>query len=586
MSTGTISHLPGELRVRYGQGSNPGTKLRNDDALGIKIPDGTDLITKGVTAVIADGVSTAEAGGEAAQLSVLGFLNDYYSTPETWTTKTAGGCVLTAINRWLYSEGRRLGNEDRGYLATFSALVLKSRTAHLFHVGDSRIYLLRNGALEQLTRDHASRVSGKASYLGNALGLDLNLRVDYQQLSIHPGDVFFLTTDGIHDALPHDALTRALRTREDNALDDSCAALIEDALARGSSDNLSSQIIVVDSLERESQVESYRELERLPFPPDLDPGVTFEGYRIDRLMHASSRSQLYLATDPDLGHQVVIKTPSVNYSDDPAYIDRFLMEEWIGRRLSNKHLIRMLRKKAAEPRFLYHVMEYVEGRSLKDWIRCNTRPSVKEVVEIVEGIITGLRAMHRRETLHGDLKPDNIMIDPEGVPRIIDFGSAYVAGIREVALPYQRGLALGTARYSAPEYRLGCRPTNRSDLFSLAMITYEMLTHGQRPFGERFENANAAGEFSRLDYLPAAKHNPLVTTWVDGALKRALSWNPTRRQDCLSEFLADLKNPNPDYILPSDAPLLAKNPVAFWKGLSVLLSILVLVLLFLLASQG
>jgi serine/threonine protein kinase len=98
---------------------------------------------------------------------------------------------------------------------------------------------------------------------------------------------------------------------------------------------------------------------------------------------------------------------------------------------------------------------------------------VNEVVELIEGIINGLRAMHRKETLHGDLKPDNIMIDPEGLPRIIDFGSAYIVGIREIDLPFERDFALGTERYSAPEYKLGRKLTLRADLFSLAMIAYE-----------------------------------------------------------------------------------------------------------------
>jgi serine/threonine protein kinase len=254
------------------------------------------------------------------------------------------------------------------------------------------------------------------------------------------------------------------------------------------------------------------------------------------------------------------------------------MEEWVGRRLSNRHLIKTLRK-PAEPRFLFHAMEYVEGRSLRDWIRCNAKPSVNEVVDIVEGIIAGLRAMHRKETLHGDLKPDNIMIGSDGIVRIIDFGSCHVAGVREIDLPFSRGLALGTERYSAPECHLGRPPSPRSDLFSLAMIAYEMLTHGQRPFGEKFERASSPRDFSALSYAPAARHNPLVTSWIDGALRRALSTDPDSRQPCLSEFLTDLKRPNPSYVSPADAPLLARNALAFWKGLCGFLALLVVVLL-------
>lgn len=580
MSSG--QHIDSELRVRYGQASDAGRKPSNDDALGIRIPEGPSLATKGITIVIADGVSAAEAGGEAAQICVLGFLNDYYSTPETWGVKTAGQRVLVATNRWLYGEGRRFGDEGKGYVAAMSAFVLKSHSAHIFHAGDTRIYRLRGEEFEQITRDHANRVSKTTSYLTRALGLNLNLSVDYHQVGARAGDVFFLSTDGVHDYVPDDVIATQLGAGLADP-DAACAGLLECARVSGSPDNLSCQIVVVEELGAEEGADVYRELNRLPFPPDLDPGIVFEGYRIEKLMHASSRSQLYLATEQAGGRRVVLKTPSINFVDDAAYIDRFVMEEWVGRRLSNRHLIKMLNK-VSEPRFLFHVMEYVGGRSLRDWIRCNAKPSVSEVVEIVEQIITGLRAMHRKETLHGDLKPDNIMIDADGSVRIIDFGSCHIAGVREIDLPFARGVALGTARYSAPEYRLGNRPSTRSDLFSLAMIAYEMLTHGQRPFGEKFEKAHSLRDFAALPYDPAARHNPLVTSWIDGALKRALSYEPAARQPSMSEFLGDLKQPNPSYISPADAPLLARNPVAFWKGLCGVLAGMVLLLLWLLLA--
>ncbi len=578
-----IEHIRGDLRVRYGQGSSAGLKTGNDDALGIRIPDGMELATKGVAVVIADGVSAAEAGGEAAQLGVLGFLNDYYSTPDTWGVKTAGHRVLVSINRWLYGEGRRFVNEDKGYIAAMSALVIKSQVAHIFHAGDTRIYRLSEGEFEQITTDHATRVSPETSYLNRALGLSLDLQIDYHSCDTKPGDVFFLSTDGIHDYLQREDIAKLLK----NGIEDPdaiCAKLMAAALEKGSRDNLSCQIVCIEELEAEDKADVYGELGELIFPPDLDKGMVFEGYRIERLMHASSRSQLYLARDIDTDELLVIKTPSVNYRDDAAYIDRFLMEEWVGRRLSSRHLIKMLRKKNPESGILYHVMEYVEGRSVRDWILCNTQPSVKEVVEILEGITEGLRVMHRKETLHGDLKPDNVMIAIDGTPRIIDFGSAYVVGMREITLPFDRGTALGTERYSAPEYKLGWKPGTRSDLFSLAMIAYEMLTHGQRPFGEKYKQAKTVRDFDALKYEPASLHNPLVPGWVDGALCRALSWDATARQSRLSEFLDDLKRPNPDCLLPSEASLWRKDASTFWKGLCGILALTIAVLVYILLN--
>ena len=138
------------------------------------------------------------------------------------------------------------------------------------------------------------------------------------------------------------------------------------------------------------------------------------------------------------------------------------------------------------------------------------------------------------------------------------FGIAFEghAGIRKVDLPFERGFALGTARCSVHEYRLGRRPTKRSGLFSLAIITYKMGTHGGRPFGEKFERANGMRDFAAVHYVPASRSKPHVTTWLDGVLKRAMSWDPAGRKECLSDFLTQLKRPNLVYILPADAPLL------------------------------
>ena len=383
-----MPHIQGRLQIRYGHGSIAGAKAQNDDALGIKVPEGVELGTKGITTVIADGVSAAEAGGEAAQVCVLGFINDYYSTPETWGVKTAGQRVLSSINRWLYSEGRKYHDEEKGYIAAMSAIVFKSRSAHIFHTGDTQVYRLREERLEQITNDHASHVSKKTSYLNRALGLNLSLRIDYHDTSVQEGDVFFLSTDGIHDYVSDSTIEEVLKTGISDP-DAAAKKLIELAQENDSPDNLSCQIITIEQLGKEDSGDVYRELNRLPFPPDLDPGMKFEGYKVKRLMHASSRSQLYLAEDPDSGEQVVIKTPSVNYEDDAAYIDRFVMEEWIGRRISNRHLIKMRQKNVLEPRFLYHVMEYVEGRSLRDWIASNPEPSVQEAISIVESISHG-----------------------------------------------------------------------------------------------------------------------------------------------------------------------------------------------------
>lgn len=163
-----------------GQYSCPGLKIDNEDAIGIRLPEGILLSTKGAAAVIADGVSAAEAGKEASETCVRSFLGDYFSTPDTWTVKKSTSQVLIAPNRWLYSRGREFHHGKKGYVSTLSCIIFKSHTAHIFHVGDSRIYRYRQGKLDQLTRDHRTDINDTDSYLVRAMGLDVSLDVDYR----------------------------------------------------------------------------------------------------------------------------------------------------------------------------------------------------------------------------------------------------------------------------------------------------------------------------------------------------------------------------------------------------------------------
>ena len=140
-----------QISITVGQYSEAGRKEINQDAFGVFSPSEPLLTTKGIVAVIADGVSSSEAGDQASKAAVENFLNDYFSTPESWTVKTAGQKILTAMNSWLYGQGYHIYGTNKGLITTLSALVIKSTKAYLFHIGDSRIYRLREGVLKCLT---------------------------------------------------------------------------------------------------------------------------------------------------------------------------------------------------------------------------------------------------------------------------------------------------------------------------------------------------------------------------------------------------------------------------------------------------
>ncbi|MFA7316913.1 MAG: bifunctional protein-serine/threonine kinase/phosphatase [Sulfuricella sp.] len=564
------------LTIRLGQHSIAGIKPQNEDFHGALVPTDATLDSKGICVAIADGVSASEGGKDASQIAVRQFLDDYYSTPDSWSTKHAATRVLGALNLWLYNQGQKLYGGNCGLATTFSAIVLKSRTAHLFHVGDSRIHLLRDGRLECLTRDHRVHFGDKSDYLARALVIDARLDIDYHTRALQAGDCFILTTDGVHDVLRAEGMEQILAACPGDP-QKQAEALVVQAFSQGSQDNITCQVLCIETLPQAGKDEFLEQLTRLPFPPDLKAGQVLDGYRILRELNATSRSQVYLAEDTldPQARKVVVKTPSQNYNDDPLYIEQFLHEEWVAKRLDSPHLIKVC-DRAARPRtFLYSVVEYIEGQTLRQWMRDNPDPGTGRVRATVDQIARGLRAMHRMEMIHQDLKPDNILIDRNNTLKIIDFGSTRIAGLAEIQSALEHNHIAGTASYSAPEYFRGEPGSDRSDIFSLGVIAYEMFT-GQLPYGEITPERAARKKFT---YTPARLHNPAIPDWVDAALEKATHPHPHRRYELESEFVADLTRPNQSLLNEGRSrPLLERNPLGFWKGLSLIQLVLIVVL--------
>ncbi|MEW5008984.1 MAG: bifunctional protein-serine/threonine kinase/phosphatase [Cycloclasticus sp.] len=548
--------------IDIGQSSDKGIKDENQDSYGVLSPESPALEQKGIAIVIADGVSGCDAGKLASESCVKSLLSDYYCTPDSWTVKTSVQKVLIATNQWMLGMAQQGGHNHKGLATTMSALIVKSSTVHQFHIGDTRIYRLRDSKLEQLTDDHRFWVSKEKNYLTRAMGIDLHLEIDYSNYLLEEGDIFLFTTDGVHEFITDDAMQAKIEQNPHN-LDRAARKITALAMKQGSDDNVTCQVVRFNQLPQINEQEVYRKLSELPFPPDLNAGMLLDGYRIERELHASARTQLYLATDQETGEQVVLKTPSVNYVDDPSYLDMFVHEEWIGRRLDNNHVLKIVEQTRSR-NFLYYVTEYIEGQTLRHWMSDNPQANIHDVRGIIRQIARGLRAFHNKEMIHQDLKPENIIIDTQGTVKIIDFGSTKVAGIEEIASPVHRLSILGTQHYTAPEYLLGQAASHHSDAFSLAVICYEMLT-GKLPYGEKYgEKA-----LSKLHYKSISEYNSDVPLWVDGALRKSLSKNSAHRYDDIAELIHDLAHPNKQFTNPQQKPLLERNPLIFWKTIAI-----------------
>ncbi len=562
------------LRISLGQHSDKGIKPLNQDFHGCYVPSDDLLSSKGITLAVADGISSSEVSHIASESAVSGFLADYYATTDAWSVKTAVERVLGATNAWLYAQTRqgRYDEQDQGYVCTLSALVLKGITAHIFHIGDSRVYRIGSSDIEQLTEDHRVRVSSSRSYLARALGISHRLDLDYVTVPLTTGDVYVLATDGVYEFVPMADFAERLRAPDADLPTVACD-MVSTALANGSDDNSTVQIVRIDALPALESSDILRQLDTLPCPPPLAPGMSIDGLRIINEIRISSRSHTFLTENMADGSRVVLKVPSTGMREDRAYLERFLAEDWVARRIDNPHVV----KHCVTPlprSAIYVATQYLEGQSLVQWMRNYPEPDLTMFRSIMKQIARGLQALHRQDMIHQDLKPDNILINDTGSVKIIDFGATRVAGLDETQLGLAQINLLGSAQYAAPEYFLGERGTQSSDQFSLGVIAYQMLT-GRFPYGDAVPRARTNKRMQSLRYLSATQFNPDVPIWMDKAIKRAVDTDPEKRYPHISEFIHDLSHSNPSYMNFKPVPLIQRNPLRFWQISTALLTLLV-----------
>lgn len=579
-SSDEVSLSESQLKLAAGGYSCAGHKSQNEDAIAWHLPKDAHLLTyKGGCFCLADGVSSAEAGQQASDYAVQHFASEYANTPDSWSVNHSASQLLASINTALYQQSHAYVSEEKGFLCTFSGLIIKSHTAYFFHIGDSRIYLWRKGVIAQLTQDHTTKLSENRQFLGRALGMDEQVQWQSGNVALEPGDRFLLCSDGLSDFISDNQLSELLNPEPLNPEQDAAAVqssqdlttlaeqLCQLALKNGSDDNISALIVEVQALCAQTLEDYNEKLTRLPFLPVLVPGMKVDGYQVEKEIFASSRSHLYLVRDLATDKLWVLKTPSVNFADDHSYIERFIREEWIGLRISHPNVVQVHRQQ--RPRtFLYYLLAYVEGESLEQWFAKVDKPlKPAKAIALVKQIAAGLQAFHKLGAVHQDLKPGNIMRRPDGTLVLVDFGSVYVAGLAEMFSPLEQDIALGTASYSDPHYLLGHNSGVQGDVYALATICYELFT-GQLPYGAKVEDCQTMRDYQKLRYQHSYQHNPIIPPWFDRALELGVSLDLSQRYSSVSLLMKDLQNPNPLFLQQQVVAKHKTNRLLFWQLMS------------------
>lgn len=360
---------------------------------------------------------------------------------------------------------------------------------------------------------------------------------------------------------------------------------------------------------------SLHDIHRYQLLTGLEVGAGIDGFIVKHIIARTARSEVYLVEDEN-HHPFVLKSPSLSAIADGHYLREFLKERKIGLSLS-KH------RRAGEPAYnqadpntlsidrnftditdisgikpyidassalsssgllryypipasstyLYHLTEYIEGGSLRDFMDRHAPCDVWQTYDLLTKIGMAVRVMHRNYLLHQDIKPENILLTPSGAVKLIDFGSASSSILKDSTRPPN-----GDLHYVAPEYYTDAPKGVHSDLFSIAVIGYELLT-GELPFSpqalmhshQENHTLTLPTELLRQHRVPAASQQ---------ALMRALHSNPHARYQAIGEFLQDFNpdNHNPNHISDPE-PLIIRSPLLVWHSICFIQFIIIFSLL-------
>ncbi len=556
------------LKITLGQASATGLRERNEDFFGATTPAGEQLATKGVLLAVADGVGGNAGGREAAEMTVRGVLSDYYATPETLGVATALDRVLTALNRWVISQASS-HHAMSGMATTLTLLVLRGRHYISAHVGDTRIYRLRNGEMKQLTTDHVWDRPDMRHVLKRAIGLDQQLLVDYAEGELQAGDVFALMSDGVWERLGQKGIHETIMLYQAPQL--AADNLVKRALAAGGQDNATALVVRIEQPGVENLADLLEEARRLGLPPRLKPGEQLDDFEVIELLYESRASLLYRVKNLLNGQACVLKTLQPLLANDIESYNGLLNEEWLGKRVVAHYFPQVLPVAAERRSCLYYVMSWHPGITLQQKLSSGQHFSAAEVAGIGLRLAKGLGALHRLDIVHHDIKPANLHQGDDGKLRILDLGIATSAlsGTQNSGNP-------GTPSFMAPELFSGETASTRSDLYAAGVTLYHLLTR-RYPHGE-------VEPFQRPrfgDPVPPTRYRPDIPQWLENIVLKAVAHDPALRFETAEEMLHELEVGEHRPILPRPpTPLLGHDHLLFWRWVAIVSILANLALLF------
>ena len=489
-----------------------GTQLKGDDFFEIKVMDNITV------AVVCDGVGSAMQGAEAAKRVSHFLVHSLKNRPKSWSMEKSIKHFIENINRVLFLESME-EYECEELVTTLALVVIEGDRLYGANVGDSRIYLSRNGQFAQLSSDHSVDAVGMEGVLESAMGLEENVEPYYFENNLQAKDHILLCSDGLYTELSENELADGLhmgasflvkeasKKHEDKLPDDTTAVVLEikelDPRLKFKQSNLVIQ-------------EKYK------------VGEVIDGYKLVKPLIQNNRTWLCI----NKGVQYVIKFAPIEAGEDETILDFFVKEVWMAKRLKAGFFPKSVVPKKRTHR--YYIMSYIDGVSLKDFIA--KKPLTVDMgIELAQFLLKMSHFLSKLDLVHGDIKPENILVSKRKdkfVFKMVDFGSITEA--------YSDVSRAGTPSYLAPERFDQAPITEQTEIYAIGVTLYESLTQ-KFPFGEiePFQNPS----FDKTPKHPT-KFNAKIPDWLESVILRAIETNTDKRYHNYSEMLYEMNNPS------------------------------------------